>query len=111
LRGVFHQAAKAHFRIAKPTLDHPKRVFNLDAYLSLGVFDIERLRSVAISNHACGFTSATFGITATAAAAACVYRVGGIEETRLVKIVRIKAPKEKTWADCGAVVLVIYTRR
>lgn len=29
-----------HFRVAKLTLDYPKQVFDLDAYLGLGVFDL-----------------------------------------------------------------------
>ncbi|WP_178076726.1 hypothetical protein [Pseudomonas sp. B28(2017)] len=29
MRGAFHQAAKAHFRIAKLTLDYPKRMQSL----------------------------------------------------------------------------------
>src|SRR3546814_11686471 len=39
LRGVFHQASEADFRITKLALDHPEWMLNLGPDLSFRVFD------------------------------------------------------------------------
>lgn len=40
LYGVFDQAPKTHFFIAKLVLDHPERVLDLGSNLSLGLLDL-----------------------------------------------------------------------